>query len=214
MQSYQELKNELQHIIIGNGSGSQDSLIKAVQTYLTTSVATSSEYQKNEPKRAKEERALVKYIQENHLWYNHDKWGVYITEGAEQKVYFPENSEYVIKVADAVFYQYWIDYFNNLLVHNHLFPVTAYKLLGFHLDTAKLFAVLRQPFIVTDKMTKVEHIREFLLANGFLHKKNNDYYHPVLGVILEDVHDENVLTCKEVLFFIDTVFYLTNDFYK
>jgi len=35
-----------------------------------------------------------------------------------------------------------------------------------------------------------------------------------LGVILEDLHDENVLTQNGMLYFIDTVFYLTDDFWK
>jgi hypothetical protein len=35
-----------------------------------------------------------------------------------------------------------------------------------------------------------------------------------IGVILEDLHDENVLTIKGALYFIDTVFYLTEDFYN
>ena len=32
--------------------------------------------------------------------------------------------------------------------------------------------------------------------------------------ILEDLHDENVLTRNNVLYFIDTVFYLTEEFWK
>jgi hypothetical protein len=44
-------------------------------------------------------------------------------------------------------------------------------------------------------------------------KKANDYFHPELGIILEDLHDENVLTEGGVLQFIDTVFYLTPLFY-
>jgi len=37
---------------------------------------------------------------------------------------------------------------------------------------------------------------------------NNDYYNSSLGIILEDLHDENVITQKGVLYFIDTVFYI------
>jgi hypothetical protein len=43
---------------------------------------------------------------------------------------------------------------------------------------------------------------------GFLHTRNHDYYNPDLGIIPEDLHDENVLTQEGVLFFIDTVFYI------
>jgi Serine/Threonine/Tyrosine Kinase found in polyvalent proteins len=43
---------------------------------------------------------------------------------------------------------------------------------------------------------------------GFNHKKNNDYFHTELGIILEDLHDENVLTNKGEFFFIDNAIYL------
>ena len=45
-------------------------------------------------------------------------------------------------------------------------------------------------------------------ANGFLVKKNNDYYHPETGLILEDLHEGNVLTQNGILYFVDTVFYI------
>jgi hypothetical protein len=35
-----------------------------------------------------------------------------------------------------------------------------------------------------------------------------DYYNEELGLILEDLHDENVLTQNGMLYFIDTVFYI------
>lgn len=45
-----------------------------------------------------------------------------------------------------------------------------------------------------------------------------EYFHNLLlhnlGVILEDLHDENVLTQNNLLYFIDTVFYLTDKFWS
>ena len=40
------------------------------------------------------------------------------------------------------------------------------------------------------------------------------YYNHELGLILEDLHDENVLTKDGLLYFIDTVFYLTDEFWS
>lgn len=77
-----------------------------------------------------------------------------------------------------------------------------------------MFAVVRQPFVRSTETTNLENIRIFILENGFINKKANDYFHPELGIILEDLHDENVLTEGGVLQFIDTVFYLTPLFYK
>ena len=47
-----------------------------------------------------------------------------------------------------------------------------------------------------------------MLNNGFQNTRNNDYFNPELGIILEDLHDENVLTQDGILYFIDTVFYI------
>ena len=45
-------------------------------------------------------------------------------------------------------------------------------------------------------------------SNNFQKIRNNDYFNSELGIILEDLHDENVLTSNQILYFIDTVFYL------
>jgi len=65
--------------------------------------------------------------------------------------------------------------------------------------------------VVATEPTDLSAVRLFLENNGFMLQRNNDYTHPTLGIILEDLHDENVLTSQEVLFFIDTVFYLIRE---
>ena len=55
-------------------------------------------------------------------------------------------------------------------------------------------------------MTDLTKVKAFLEANGFKNNRNNDYINKDLGIILEDLHDENVLTKNGVLYFIDTVF--------
>ena len=46
--------------------------------------------------------------------------------------------------------------------------------------------------------------------NGFENTSGNDYFHKELGLIPEDMHDENVIVNSETLFFIDSVFYATS----
>lgn len=208
-----DLKNELQNIIQGKVSSGNDQLVQAVKAHLETGTRTSGHTEEKQPVRAIEERALINFAEANNLWVPADTFGEYVTEGAEQRVYFPVNADYVVKVADAIFYATWIDYFNNLLIHNFLFPDTAYTLIGFYLNDEKFYAVLKQLFIKSTQPTDLSAVREFMLSNGFLHKRNNDYFHPFLGIIIEDLHDENVLTNSGVLFFVDTVFYITDAFY-
>ena len=125
-----------------------------------------------------------------------------------------QNEFKVIKLNDAIYYETWQDYFNNLLLNNFIFPDTAYNLISFHESENILYAVVQQDFIKWDESTDLENVKKFLAENGFQNKKNNDYFHPNLGIILEDLHDESVLTYKGNLYFIDTVFYLTEQFYE
>ena len=62
--------------------------------------------------------------------------------------------------------------------------------------------------------TDLNKVKAFLESNGFFNNRNNDYVNIKLGIILEDLHDENVLTKNDVLYFIDTVFYITKEFWS
>ncbi len=69
-------------------------------------------------------------------------------------------------------------------------------------------AVVRQPFIIADGQAALNDIRAFLEYNGFLNTRRQDYFNKEYSLILEDMHDENVILKSEKLFFIDTVFYI------
>lgn len=86
--------------------------------------------------------------------------------------------------------------------------------MDFSKDENVVYAVVEQPFVTITSNTDINQIKEFLTSNGFTNIRNNDYYNADLGIILEDLHDENVLTKNNILYFIDTVFYLTNEFWK
>ena len=208
------VKHELQNIISGNGPVRYGEAIQAIASYLKRKKGAGSTAEKTEFSKKQEAQILIGYIQENSLWYEAPEESKYIAEGAEQKIYESSEPEYILKFNDAIFYAHWEDYFHSLLIHNYFFPRLAYALIGFYEGDGTLYAVLKQPFVVTTELTDLTNVREFLLANGFVNKKNNDYYHPQLGIILEDLHDENVLTIDGVLQFVDTVFFLTPEFYK
>lgn len=106
------------------------------------------------------------------------------------------------------------DYFHNLLLHNYFFADTSYQLLGFHLLEEVLYAVVQQVYARADTITVIDTIKDFMAANGFENTRRNDYRHSQLGIIIEDLHDENVLTFGGMLYFIDTVFNISpQEFY-
>ena len=208
------VKDELQNIILGDeqtGSGSQ---LKKAQTFLRGYAQTSISIEKQQRFKNEETAALIAFCIEENLFYSplitvKD----FISEGAEQKVYRFDDA-HVLKTNQRVFYESWLDYFNSLLIHNFFFPATAYTFLGFQIIDNELNAVVKQEFIIFNEATNLEIVKEFLNYNGFKHKRNNDYFNPEIGLIFEDLHDENVLSYNGVLYFIETVFYLTPVFYN
>lgn len=70
-----------------------------------------------------------------------------------------------------------------------------------------LSAVVKQPYI-KGGTPNLSHIKDLLTYNGFENIKRQDFFNRELGLLLEDMHDENVIAKDDILFFIDTVFYI------
>lgn len=202
------IKYELQHLISGTSSASYDAVIQTVASYLRRSKNAGSMAEEKHQNKSEETKRLLKFARQNELLIGHINEEDFISAGAEQKVYIKDNDR-VIKLNDAIYYASWEDYFHNLLLHNYFFSDTAYHLLGFYWSKNVLYAVVEQAYIKADSITNLEIVKNFILANGFVHTRRHDYYHPNLGIILEDLHDENVLTNEGILYFIDTVFFIT-----
>jgi hypothetical protein len=206
------LKNHLYAVISGKSEVRHGKIIQTIANDIRESQRTSTTSKGSKLYKEQEKQKLESYISKNQFWVNHIDFNQYVSEGAEQKVYLNDQKS-VIKLNDSIYYNSWEDYFHNLLLHNTFFEDTAYQLMGFHTENDNLFAVVEQPFVEVTTTTNLEHIKEFLLRNGFSNTRNNDYYNRELGLILEDLHDENVLTKDGLLYFIDTVFYLTDEFW-
>lgn len=207
-------KDELRNIIEGNGQIGDEGLIKRTQIYLGGNEIPSIQNSKNKCVKSEEETILISFIKANDLFYNENiEAENFIGEGAEQKVYKLDGI-YLIKLNDTIFYEFWRDYFNSLLIHNYFFKSTQYELLGFKLVDNKLFSVVKQKFIESTEPVDLLLIKKFLKFNNFKNIRNNDYTNENLGLIFEDLHDENIISQNGILFFIDTIFYLTENFYK
>lgn len=203
-----KIKNITAGVII---KGSQDNCT-AIRNLLCASFPTSTTVKKDFEGKAiiKEEQAnvLEKYSNEKNLWIT-DLPGEdrYLARGGEARVYLHIDNKNVIKLNDTVYYATWLEFLNSVLLHNLIFENTAYTLPGFAKENNVLYAVLTQPFITSDAQVELEDIKKLLRFNDFENSKRNDYIHKELGLILEDMHDENVIVNSDILFFIDTVFY-------
>ena len=117
------LKNELRYIISGSGKKSQRNLIQAAANYIKKGKGTGSEIGTTKHSKSEEAQRLEGFIELHNLWYNQIDEQNYIFEGGEQRVYLDVDHKHVIKVNDSIYYSFWEDYFNSLLMHNHLFPI-------------------------------------------------------------------------------------------
>ncbi len=206
--NYKAIKDEIQNIIYGKSGNSQKTLIRTVADYLRASERASTLVKKDKQYKQEETKKLIEFCNQNNLWVNEKvNFDLFVSEGAEQKVYI-KNNKTVFKLNDAIYYESWQDYLINLQLNNYFFPDTTYTLVGFCLIDQIIYALLEQPFVTANESTDLEKVAEFMLENGFVNTRNHDYFNSELGIILEDLHDENVLTKDGVLYFIDTVFYM------
>lgn len=200
-------KDEIQNVISGKGGTGHESQIRAAASYLRGSEKPGSVAKGSKQYKEQEAQRLRHYISENNLWISNPDPSSFLDEGCEQKTYLLDR-ENVVKVNDSIFFSTWEDYFNNLLLHNYFFPDTPYELLGFTENESKLFAIVKQPYIKANQKTDLDQVKQFMADNGFVNTKEENYENKELGLILEDLHSENVLTKDGILYFIDTVFYV------
>lgn len=206
------IRQKLQHIVQGTVIETASDHCTITRNFLCSGFSTSktvkTEFESQLIIKKEQAQRLSEFATSNNLWFNGLSAGsAFLAEGGEAKVYFDEDRRHVIKINDAGYYATWLEYFNSLVLHNLIFSETPYTFLGFVKEDNILKAVVRQPYIVADAQTELAYITEFLAANGFENTRRQDYYNREFGLILEDMHDENVLMNSNTLFFIDTVFY-------
>lgn len=207
-----EIREKLQDIVCGAGIQGAIDRCSTIRNILIESFGADStvksEFESRSILKEKQAGFLKGKAIELGFWLESLPLGSdYLTRGGESKVYLAPDRLNVIKVNDAVYYASWTEYFNSLLLHNLLFPNTAYTVLGFLEIGGSLNLVLQQPFIKGGQAS-LEDISEFLGFNGFSNTRRQDYFNKEFGIVLEDMHDENVIAQNGILFFIDTVFYL------
>ncbi len=207
-----DVRQKLQHIVRGTVIETAQDHCTTIRNFLCSGYSTSTEVKTNFESQLiiKEEQAerLREYAYVNAIWLKSlPENSQYLTRGGESKIYLDNDNRHVIKINDAVYYATWLEYFNSLVLHNLIFPGTAYDFLGFIDIDGNLNTVVKQLYITSDASVNLTDISTLLLSNGFVNTRRQDYLNAEYGLILEDMHDENVLMNSNTLFFIDTVFY-------
>jgi len=126
--------------------------------------------------------------------------------GQENDVYLEDNR--VIKCNNLSYHLSYADFFDRLALHNLLFPGAPLQFEGFLLRSAKLFPVMSQPAVRATRGAHRDEVEVFMRRLGFTRIRNDDYRHPE-GILVEDLHDENVFVDQGGdLIVVDPVIYL------
>jgi hypothetical protein len=206
------VRKKFENIVRGVIIEGQTDFVTTIRNYLCAGFNTSKKVKRDFESQliVKEKQAAVlrDYANSNHLYLTElPPQNNFLARGGESVVYLDTDQRHVVKVNDCVYYATWLEYFNSLALHNCLFEDTAYTFVGFADIDGALHGVVRQLFIHADGQADLNDIRTFLLYNGFANTKRQDYFNQEYGIILEEMHDENVIVNSDKLFFIDTVFY-------
>ncbi|MBW8683123.1 putative polyvalent protein kinase domain-containing protein [Chitinophaga rhizophila] len=208
-----KLKNIIDGVIIEGATDNCTATRNILCSSFSTSTTVKRDFESKSISKKEQVEFLRKYALENALLIEQaPSESQFLARGGEAKVYFEAETKSVIKINDGIYYATWLEFFNSIVIHNLLFPNTAYSFLGFIEIEDDFFAVLKQPFVTADDVVDLLDVKKLLAYNGFentLRKglPTNNYYNKELGLILEDIHDENVIVKSNTLFFIDTVFY-------
>ncbi len=206
-------KHEIKNIISGNGGTWQAKAIKAAASNIGPGTQASAGSHGTQLEKWPQD-GLRQYIENNNLWVPVSYFDRYLGSGAEHDVYLLD-SENVVKTNNLSFYAgSMADYFDNLLLHNYFFAATAYELVGFTQQENEIRPVVKQRFVEKTQDTDLHQVKKWLADNGFANTKNDDYHNAELGIILEDLHEDNVYTMDGILYFVDTVFYIKANTYK
>ena len=133
--------------------------------------------------------------------------------GAEHQVFYdPRKGRWFKRLYRRLHYTTLGDYFARLRFHSAIFPETAYRLEGFTLNSKskEIAPLVSQPHVeVNENLPPVskEETDSLMALMGFasvqlLHEGVRDdgyyaYLHPLTGVLVFDLHDENVIRLQE-----------------
>jgi len=211
-----DTRKRLENIVKGIVLEGEEDNCTVVRNLLCASFRTSTTVKKDFEGQSRiktEQTEFLRHHSSQKNWWVNDlpDESNFLTRGGEAKIYFAPDHRNVVKINDGVYYATWLEFFNSVVIHNLLFVNTAYTFLGFIEKEGSLLAVLKQPFIPSDAPVDLEEVKKLLAFNGFVNTKRNDYFNKGLGIILEDMHDENIIVNSNTLFFIDTVFYTVSE---
>ena len=140
-------------------------------------------------------RIVESIAKEDGLWIDFvdiSSLGTPLPSGVENDVYLSADGNFVYKVNNLMTSKNILRLFDRLLLHNAVFPQTAYQLQGFTgFGNGSVYPVIRQDFIVYDREATPIEIDTYMSALRFDKIEEAKYANGAIEV--SDLHPRNVL---------------------
>jgi hypothetical protein len=126
----------------------------------------------------------------------------------ENDIYYDSTGGRWFKRNNLSYHLSWADYFDRVALHSYLFPEAALRFEGFVETELGLRPIISQPDIQATRGATRNEVEAEMENLGFVRVRADDYSRGD-GVLVEDLHDENVFVDQNGhLAFIDPVIYL------
>ena len=127
-----DIREQIENISTGNVIEGRADHCTAIRNFLYAS-STAARWVKVDfegKQRLKKKQAgfLEQYAKANGLSIDEIIFEDFLARGGQVSVYFASDHRHVFKVNDAGYYATWLEYFDNLCLHNTIFYNTAYSL--------------------------------------------------------------------------------------
>lgn len=127
---------------------------------------SASEKESQDERNERQEGQVEAWAKREGVWHDDalaygKSFGEELPGGQESHVYENPSNGAVIKVKNTLQYHDLQEFLDGIVLHNNLFPETAYKVLGFGSDGEGFVAILEQPFVRGAEPTQ-QQITEFL----------------------------------------------------
>ena len=142
-----------------------------------------------------EQKYIEQYADEHKCWYSIDEvfdLGTPGPSGSENDTYVDKKGGIVYKTNNLIHTGSYYKLFKRLLMHNDLFPQTAYVLVGFTGYKGRtVYPLLAQRYIENAESAEQSDIEKYMQSLGF--SKIDDWTYQNSNIIISDLKPKNVL---------------------
>ena len=149
----------------------------------------------------RQERQVEQWARQEGIWHDGalafgNSFGEEMKGGNESHVYENLPNKTVIKVKNTLQYHDLVEFLEGIVLHNTLFPETAYKVIGFGNDDEGFVAIIEQPFIKGEIPTQ-QQIDDFIKeiqpdAEKYEEELNNGRY-KTPQTLIHDISPRNAI---------------------